>query len=231
MRERHGLSQVLGAGIAMGVFLLFVDSAFAQEVAQQSRYDITEQIALWWVFAPTVVLAGISEAMGQSFVLFVNRVRPTRFIFSILLNTLLFAFGYFQTVFAIWLVGRNALGETDILLVVMYAVGVGYGPLLLAFLSLLPYVGVPLLTTLYFFSYLLIIQTLVELAEFPVQEAVLAVLLSFIVITVLRLTIGRPIVALNRWLRNRIAGTQLERDVMRALDSFDQTFSEGDYEK
>lgn len=231
MNERRWSPQVLGAALALGVTLLFADSAIAQEATGQSRFNITEQIALWWVFAPTVVLAGISEASGQSFVLFVNRVRPTRFIFSILLNTLLFAFGYFQTVFAIWLVGRFALGQPDILFVVMYAVGVGYGPLVFAFLSLLPYVGMPFLTTLYFFSYFLIIRALVTVADFPVREAVLSVLLSFIVITVLRRTIGRPIVAFNHWLRNRIAGTQLERDVMRALDSFDQTFSEGDYER
>lgn len=37
-----------------------------------------------------VVLAGLSLAIGQSIILFINRVRPIRFVFSLLINAILY---------------------------------------------------------------------------------------------------------------------------------------------
>ena len=52
-----------------------------------------------------VLLAGLSLAIGQSIILFINRVKPIRFIFSLLLNGILFVFGFLFLVFSTWLTG------------------------------------------------------------------------------------------------------------------------------
>ena len=41
-----------------------------------------------------VVLAGLSEALAQSVVLFMNQVRPARFAVSLFVNAFIFTFGY-----------------------------------------------------------------------------------------------------------------------------------------
>ncbi len=41
-----------------------------------------------WLALVVVVLAALSESVGQSIILFVNRVRPRRFILALLIATL-----------------------------------------------------------------------------------------------------------------------------------------------
>ena len=47
-----------------------------------------------------VVLAGLSQEIGQIVILFLNRIKPGRFVFSLLINALLFAFGFLALVAA-----------------------------------------------------------------------------------------------------------------------------------
>ncbi len=55
------------------------------------------QVALW-----IVVLASISEAMGQSIVLFINRVRPKRYMLALGISTASNMIGYLLWVGVIW---------------------------------------------------------------------------------------------------------------------------------
>lgn len=41
-----------------------------------------------------VLLAGLSQAIAQSIILFINQVKPLRFMFSLLINALLFVAGF-----------------------------------------------------------------------------------------------------------------------------------------
>ena len=88
-----------------------------------------------------VLFAGISESIGQSVVLFANRVTPARFALSIAMNALLVAIGFASLVICTWLSffvpGARPIGLVDLTV----AVGLSYVPLLVAFLSALPYAG------------------------------------------------------------------------------------------
>jgi hypothetical protein len=88
-----------------------------------------------------VVFAGISEAVGQSVVLFANRVTPARFAMSILTNALLVAAGFAALVVFTWLSfflpGSHPVG----LAILTSTVALSYVPLLLSFLAALPYAG------------------------------------------------------------------------------------------
>ena len=56
-------------------------------------------------FAVIVVLAAsLSQVVAQSIILFINRVKPVRFVFSLLIGTVVFAFGYIFLVLSTWLI-------------------------------------------------------------------------------------------------------------------------------
>lgn len=204
------------------LFLAFPAVALAQDETLPTDPNVfREQIELWWAFIPTIFFAGLSESIGQSFVLFINRVKPSRFIPSVLMNALLFLFGYFETVFVIWLTAKFLLGYDNIILQIMYAVGVSYVPLLLSFLTLLPYLGPGIVRILYLISYTIMVNRLHLAIGFPVREAVVTVLLSFVVVMVVRGTIGRPLHAIGQAMQTRIAGTPLEQNIMKAMETID----------
>jgi glucan phosphoethanolaminetransferase (alkaline phosphatase superfamily) len=51
-----------------------------------------------------VLAAGLSQVFAQSVILFINRVKPVRFVFSLLIGAVLFAFGYIFLVLSTWLI-------------------------------------------------------------------------------------------------------------------------------
>ena len=57
-----------------------------------------------------VLLAGLSQTFGQSVMLFINRVRPLRFILSIAIAAVIFVFNYNFWVLSTWLVARWFFG-------------------------------------------------------------------------------------------------------------------------
>ena len=66
------------------------------EQSQQSR----------WVVAGIVFLAGASTLLGQSAVLFINRVRRSRFVISLITNGIIFIISYVVWGVTVWLIGR-----------------------------------------------------------------------------------------------------------------------------
>ncbi|MFM7428200.1 MAG: CAAX protease, partial [Elainella sp.] len=95
-----------------------------------------------------VLLAGLSFAVGQIIILFVNRVKPARFLFSLLLNAVLFTFGFIFLVLSTWAICQLPGSVTVPLPILIKLLGVSYAPLLFSFLGALPYLGAPLLLLL-----------------------------------------------------------------------------------
>ena len=162
------------------------------------------QYAVW-----IVVLAGLSEAVAQSAVLFMNQVKPRRFALSLLISALLFTFSYFFYVFSIDFIATlvyDVPSKTDLIFV---SVALAYAPLILSFLSLIPYFGraITFVLSAYHFLALLIAVAVTYSLEMP--QPVVCVAGGWLLLTLLRGTVGRPVTALARSLRNRFAGTQL----------------------
>ena len=57
-----------------------------------------------------VLLAGLSQTFGQSVMLFINRVRPLRFILSVAIAAVIFVFNYNFWILSTWLVARWLFG-------------------------------------------------------------------------------------------------------------------------
>lgn len=158
-----------------------------------------------------VFLAGFSQALGQGIVLFINQVRPLRFALSLMIATILFAFGFVFWVFSTWLASlilyqRDAI---DAVIPVIRTLGLSYTPLLFSIFIALPYFGIPVSIVLSVWSFISSLIGLKVALGLDTNQAFLCSALGWLVFQVLQRTIGRPLAGLGRWLSNTAAGVTL----------------------
>lgn len=156
-----------------------------------------------------VLTAGLSRAVAQSIILFINRVKPARFILCLLIAAVLFTFSYFFWVFSTWLVSRSLFATNASFDTVARVLGLSYAPILFSFLVALPYFGVPIFLLLSLWSLLVVIIGFSAVTSLSVWQAFGCVVLGWIVFQILERTIGKPLEAIGRWLANMVAGVQL----------------------
>jgi hypothetical protein len=160
-----------------------------------------------------VFIAGLSQAVGQGIILFVNRVKPLRFLLSLVLSALLFVAGYLFWSLSIWLVSSWLLDQPIGWLAVRDSLTLSYAPLTFSFLGAMPYLGMPLLRLLSLFSLVLVVLTLATLANLSAWQAAVHVGLGWLVLQILQQTaVGQPIVNLGRQLTDWTAGVKLVVD-------------------
>ena len=94
-----------------------------------------------WVVAGIVFLAGASTLLGQSAVLFINRVRKSRFVISLITNGLIFIVSYIVWGFIVWLAGRILFDIDPPWGQFVRMVGLSTAPLVFGFLVLIPWMG------------------------------------------------------------------------------------------
>ncbi len=163
-----------------------------------------------WYFTTAVVLfAGLSEAIGQSVVLFANKVKPARFVFSLLVNAVLFVFGYAFVVTTTWAImalpGGPHLRYGDLAVVL----ALSYVPVLFSFLVALPYLGRGigwLIRTLHLVA---MVVAVAGLADIRVLSALVYVGAGWFVLAIAQQTIGRPVAMLGARLLNTVAGVEV----------------------
>ena len=156
-----------------------------------------------------VLLAGVSEAAGESVVLFVNRVRPRRFVLSLLVSALIFAFAYLFLAGSVYAVARLLLGGEVPLLTVTTMVGVAFAPRMFGFLAFLPYFGQPVSLALQGWSVLATMAGVRATLGATVLQALATVVLGALLLVVLQRTVGRPFVYVAGRIRSATAGVRL----------------------
>lgn len=156
-----------------------------------------------------VLLAGFSQALGQSIVLFINRVKPIRFLLSLLIAALLFAFEYGFWVLSTWGVSNLVFSDGVDLGLVARILGFSYAPLLFSFLVALPYLGMGLSILLWVWSLLVMVTYLSVVVASSTWEAFACVALGWAVLRILQGNIGRPIMAIGRRMADAAAGVNL----------------------
>ena len=87
------------------------------------------------------VLAGISTLLGDSVVLFFNRLRGWRFAFTLVLNGVAMVALYLLQAAVVWLVGPLVTGHRPTLVTVATGVMVSTAPLVFGVFVLVPYFG------------------------------------------------------------------------------------------
>ncbi|MEL7039616.1 MAG: CAAX protease [Cyanobacteria bacterium J06592_8] len=156
-----------------------------------------------------VLFAGLSQAIAQSIILFINQVKPIRFVLSLLINALLFVAGFLFLVFSTWLITLFP-GSVKVSLITLITVfGLGYAPLVFSFLGALPYFGVPILSLLSVWHLLAIVVGFNAITEIGINASFSYVFLGWIALQILQQTVGRPIAKFSRWLTDTVAGVNL----------------------
>lgn len=192
---------------------LYLDERASLLLAQTPWRDVAVTVV--------VVLAGLSQALGQSLVLFASRVKPRRFIYSLFFSSLIFTSSFFILCLALWLVSNYVFHHPTSFNAVWRAVGLGYAPYLFSFFILLPYFG-NLISLLLAIWSLLAITTGVHLVTgLDLRRTLLCVGLTWILLQVSERTIGRPIIAAVRWGRRRVAGAPLATSREELYELFD----------
>ncbi|MCB0196398.1 MAG: hypothetical protein KDJ65_30880 [Anaerolineae bacterium] len=175
-----------------------------------------------------VTVAGFSDAVGQSVVLFANRVAPLRFVISVLISMLLFVLGYVVWVLSLWLVADVVFDHRVALWRAGAAVGLSYVPLMLSFLALMPYFGSSILRLLNIWAAMALVNILRFSFDFIWLEAALCAAIGLAFIFILRLTIGRPVLWLTLRLRNVAAGKKLQLDLSKLFYTDESNDSRGE---
>ncbi|MBF2004946.1 MAG: CAAX protease [Chlorogloeopsis fritschii C42_A2020_084] len=156
-----------------------------------------------------VLISGLSQAIAESIILFINRVQPVRFIFSLLINAVLYTFGYLFLVFSSWLICLISSSIHFPFNTLARVLGLSYAPLLFSFLGALPYLGVPILWLLSVWHLLAMVVGFGAVAGVSPGAAFWYVAFGWAMLQILQQTIGQPIANLGRWLANKVAGVKL----------------------
>ena len=156
-----------------------------------------------------VLLAGLSQTLGQSVMLFINRVRPLRFLLSVAIAAVLFVFNYNFWVVSTWLVA-GWLFKTEISLVeVIKTLGFSYAPLLLGFLVVIPYFGMPILIVLTIWALIAIATGLGAISDLGIWEAFGCCLGGWIVLQLSQRVFGEAIANITSRIIDWVAGVKL----------------------
>ena len=198
--------------------------SLGQAIRQAMLFDIDIYVAVQqsprgiWLALAVVALAGISESMGQSLVLFINKVRPSRFIPAVLISIISYVAGYLLWTASVYAVGKYGFGKPVAWMPTAAVVGVAYAPQTLAFFELVPFFGNPFGILLTLWSMVAVVIAVQTALGLTLGQAVLAAGLGWLLLQVVRRTVGIPVYRLGRWVRRKAIGAQLQyapRDLPR----------------
>jgi hypothetical protein len=187
-----------------------------QAIRQAMLFDVDIYIAVRqsprgiWLALAVVALAGISESVGQSLVLFINKVRPRRFIPAVLISLISYIAGYLLWTASVYIVGRYGFGKPVTWLPTAAVVGMAYAPQVLAFFELTPFFGNPFGILLTLWSMVAVVIAVQTALGLTLGQSVLAAGLGWLLLQLVRRTVGIPVYSLGRWLRRKAIGAQLQ---------------------
>src|SRR5688572_15202136 len=181
----------------MADFFALVGSALALDrnalaVAATAPGALTA--AIWIAF-----LGGASLMLGQSVVLFANRVSRRRFAACLVIAGLVYVLGL--VIWGITIRLSASVFGLDILAgTIAFAVCVGQAPMLFGFLCLMPYLGTSLQRILYAYSLLVVVAALSAVLDIRVWQAALLAAVGWAVRAGLDRALTRPLSGVRTWL-------------------------------
>jgi len=181
----------------MGDFFALVGSALSlnrSALAAAATAPGVLSAALWIAF-----LGGVSLMLGQSVVLFANRVSRRRFAACLAIAGLVYVAGLAVWGVTIWLSAR-IFGLDIVTGSITFAVCVGQAPLLFGFLCLMPYLGSSLQRILIVYSLLVVVAALSAVLDIRVWQAALLAAVGWAVRAGLDRMLNRPLSGVRTWL-------------------------------
>jgi hypothetical protein len=156
-----------------------------------------------------LLLSSLSDAVGNSPILFLSGVGGGRFAVCLLVDTLLSVVRI-----AVWIVSLvvlvNLLPQADVSLAeATLVVGIGFAPMLLSFLALLPLLGPVLLRLLHAWVIVTVIVALRTLVGLGPGPALAVAVVGWAAVLVVGHTVDRVVVRGFGWLTRRLLGVDL----------------------
>lgn len=144
-------------------------------------------------------LGGASLLLGESVVLFLNRVPRVRFSLSLLLNGVVFTGELVVWAASIWWLGTRVLGVEVTLTTMVNLVALGAAPFVFGFLVLAPYMGPAIARVLWVWSLLITVRAVAFGLGTGVALAAAMTGLGWLLVLLISKTLGRPVIrARNR---------------------------------
>ena len=156
-----------------------------------------------------VFIAGLSQSFSQIVVLFVNQVRPIRFVLSLVISALFFVIGYGFWTISTWATIHLIFGSSLSLTTVLRTLGFSYVPLTLSFFAVIPYFGNAIFVLLSIWTLLAVVIGIDVITVLGPWEAFACAALGWVVLQLLQKTVGQPIATLGQWITNWVAGEEL----------------------
>lgn len=156
-----------------------------------------------------VLMAGVSEAAAQSIVLFLNHVRFKRFGLALCMSLFSHFGGYLLWTTTIWLAGNALFAQNQPFHDVAAVVGLAYAPQLFSCLVLMPFLGNGIGIVLSLWSMLAVVVAVRAGFGIDTWQAVLLAAIGWMLVQLVRRTIGRPVRRIEQWLTSHVAGVPL----------------------
>lgn len=200
------LPDALGLGFAA---MTFEGAAFRRAAAGGHR-DLVVLV---------VYLAGVSLAIGNGVVLFLNRVPPRRFVLSLALMGAVHLVGALVTATTTVVIADVVVGHDLAFLPTIAVIALAQSPRLLGFLTLAPYLGELLDRFLDVWVLTLVLYGLHEGLDMGIEAAALLALLGWAAARALTFALGRPMTLVVGALRRAAAGGPLTLDTRNLSDT------------
>lgn len=166
-----------------------------------------------WLALTIALLAGISQAVGDSVILLFNRVRPVRFALGLALSSLLFVLGLLVQTLSLWLVIALLFGVDEQPGRVVVIVFLGSTPLLLGFLNMAATLGPYAGWTLRFLGWLIVLVGVHLGLGFTIWQAFLCTTFARLLVELLNIAFGQPLDRISPWLWRAATGASLGMSV------------------
>jgi len=165
-------------------------------------------------------LGGASLMLGQSVVLFANRVSRKRFAACLAVAGVVYVLGLVAWVVTIWLTARYGFKLDTTARTLTFAVCVGQAPLLFGVFILIPYLGTSIQRILNVYSLLVVVAALSAVLEVLVWQAALIAAAGWLLRAGCDRVLQRPLAGVRTWLWRASTGrpTPITRqDALAAL--------------
>lgn len=156
-----------------------------------------------------VFLAGVSQATGHALTLFLNHVRPARFVLSLALQGAIYVAGALMTVALAMMLDQAAFGRDLAFVPTAAVVALAHAPLLFGVLTLAPYLGEQLDRALDVWVLLLTLFGLHHGLGLPFADAAFFAFAGWASMRALALLLGRPLGVVLRAVERAAAGEPL----------------------
>jgi predicted Abi (CAAX) family protease len=174
-----------------------------------------------WIALLVLLLAALSEGIGQSIVLFANKVKPFNFVLSLITSALIFAATYLFWVASTWLVIGPIFKISVTIGGLALALALCYAPKMFGFLVALPYFGTPISVLLSIWTLLSILLGLRSTTGLTLWQSVIAAGGGWLVLQLGQRTVGQPLAQIAQWIKTKSAGSPLITDWAELNDWLD----------